>query len=110
MLSIILTSSVLYPDISSVTIIAILVGGSALGISVAAVVGFIQAKRNMRLGSAVERVEHDRDAAHWRMPPLAKLKPMNLTLKKLVWLGVLRGYLIVAMFLIAYKIATMTMG
>jgi hypothetical protein len=40
----------------------------------------------------------------WRMPPLAGLPPPNLTLSKRVWMGVLRGYLIVAVALVLVKV------
>lgn len=110
MLSIILTSAVLFPDISSEAIIAILVGGSAVGIVVAAVVKLIQAKRNKAAGVMAEVVEHIADIANWRMPPLDQLKPLNLTIEKKVWMGVLRGYLIIAICLVVYKVVRMAMG
>ena len=110
MLSIILTTAVLFPDISSGAIIAILVGGSAVGIAIAAVVKLIQAKRDKAAGKTAEVKVHIADTANWRMPPLDQLKPLNLTVEKLVWMGVLRGYLIVAICLVAYKVVRMAMG
>ena len=110
MLSIILTAAVLFPDISSGAIIAILVGGSAVGIAIAAVVKLIQAKRDKAAGKTAEVKVHIADTANWRMPPLDQLKPLNLTVEKLVWMGVLRGYLIVAICLVAYKVVRMAMG
>ena len=110
MLSIILTAAVLFPDISSGAIIAILVGGSAVGIAIAAVVKLIQAKRDKAAGKTAEVKVHIADTANWRMPPLDQLRPLNLTVEKLVWMGVLRGYLIVAICLVAYKVVRMAMG
>ena len=110
MLSIILTTAVLFPDISSGAIIAILVGGSAVGIAIAAVVKLIQAKRDKAAGKTAEVKVHITDTANWRMPPLDQLRPLNLTVEKLVWMGVLRGYLIVAICLVAYKVVRMALG
>ena len=110
MLSIILTTAVLFPDISSGAIIAILVGGSAVGIAIAAVVKLIQAKRDKAAGKTAEVKVHIADTANWRMPPLDQLRPLNLTVEKLVWMGVLRGYLTIAICLVAYKVVRMAMG
>ena len=110
MLSIILTAAVLFPDISSGAIIAILVGGSAVGIAIAAVVKLIQAKRDKAAGKTAEVKVHIADTANWRMPPLDQLRPLNLTVEKLVWMGVLRGYLTIAICLVAYKVVRMAMG
>jgi len=41
------------------------------------------------------------------MPPLDQLPPPNLTLTKRIWMGVLRGYLIVAVGLVVVKIVQM---
>ena len=43
----------------------------------------------------------------WRMPPLDQLPPPNLTLTKRIWMGVLRGYLIVAVGLVVVKVVQM---
>jgi len=43
----------------------------------------------------------------WRMPPLDQLPPSNLTLTKRIWMGVLRGYLIVAVGLVVVKVVQM---
>jgi hypothetical protein len=42
--------------------------------------------------------------ATWRMPPLEELPPPSLSLAKRVWMGVLRGYLIVAVAMVAFKV------
>ncbi|MDP9107551.1 MAG: divalent metal cation transporter, partial [Pseudomonadota bacterium] len=77
MLSIILTSAVLFPDISSNAIAAILVGGSITGVGVTIVVKLIRSRRDRVHGTLAAEIEHLADAAHWRMPPLNQLKPMN---------------------------------
>jgi hypothetical protein len=45
----------------------------------------------------------------WRMPPLEELPAPQLTLSKRVWMGVLRGYLIVAVALVVVKVVQMTL-
>jgi hypothetical protein len=39
----------------------------------------------------------------WRMPPLAQLKPMVLSQRNRIWMGVLRGYLVLSMGMVIYK-------
>jgi NRAMP (natural resistance-associated macrophage protein)-like metal ion transporter len=109
MLSIVLTASVMYPDMTGETIIEILVGGTVF-----AVLGYAATvmARKLRGGSGDEPVaqawpQGARDM--WRMPPLDELPAPNLTLSKRVWMGVLRGYLIIAVALVAVKVVQMTM-
>jgi hypothetical protein len=45
----------------------------------------------------------------WRMPPLNELPPPRLTLSNRVWMGVLRGYLVVAVALVIVKVVQMTL-
>jgi len=105
MLSIILTASVLYPEISGETIIAILVGGS-----LAALVIYL-AFRSVRcpVEATVEPARGlSRDT--WRMPPLVELPPRQLTPLNRIWLVVLRGYLIVAAGLVLVRIVQLATG
>ncbi len=44
----------------------------------------------------------------WRMPLLDELPPPNFTLAKRVWMGVLRGYLLIAVVLVIVKVVQMT--
>ncbi|CAE6817836.1 NRAMP family divalent metal transporter [Paraburkholderia haematera] len=118
MLSIILTASVMYPDITGEAIIEVLAGGTLL-----AVVGYVATVtvRRLRLaptdanGSAVTAVtdgeqQFSKEARNtWRMPPLEDLPALQLTLSKRVWMGVLRGYLIVAVALVVVKVAQMAL-
>ena len=112
MLSIILTAAVLFPELSANAMLAILIGGSMIGIVLAVLVRVIQAQRDQQSGDTPQLIVaiSDTDTANWRMPPLDQLKPLNLTLEKRVWMGVLRGYLIVAICLVAYKVARMALG
>jgi NRAMP (natural resistance-associated macrophage protein)-like metal ion transporter len=104
MLSIILTASVMYPDISGETILEVLAGGTLL-----AVVGFIATlmlrKRSQETAEpVVDRAQRD----SWRMPPLDELPAPRVTLSTRIWMGVLRGYLLLAVGLVIVKVVQMT--
>jgi len=106
MLSIILTASVLYPDMSETTILAILGGGTVLTVAVAAAFPIVRRDSRMvpseRIGQAI-----------WRMPPLDQLPPAHMTPLTRIWMVVLRGYLVVAGGLVLVRIvqlATSTQG
>jgi NRAMP (natural resistance-associated macrophage protein)-like metal ion transporter len=107
MLSIILTASVVYPDISGETILEMLGGGTLLAIA-GYIATVILRKSRLMAGEATQPTiqgyaKEARDT--WRMSPLNELSPPNLTLAKRVWMGVLRGYLLVAVGLVVVKIA-----
>ncbi|MFM0644108.1 divalent metal cation transporter [Paraburkholderia bryophila] len=112
MLSIILTASVMYPDITGETIIEVLAGGTLM-----AVAGYVATLvvRKRRLDSAngmareTEPVYAKGARDTWRMPPLEDLPAPQLTMSKRVWMGVLRGYLIVAVALVIVKVVQMTL-
>ncbi|MFP4890792.1 NRAMP family divalent metal transporter [Paraburkholderia sp. EG304] len=109
MLSIILTASVIYPDIAAETIIEVLVGGTLL-----AVVGYAASigLRKLRGESAAAEPTpgYTKEARNtWRMPPLDELPPPRLTLAKRVWMGVLRGYLLLAIALVIVKVVQMAL-
>jgi Mn2+/Fe2+ NRAMP family transporter len=94
MLSIILTASVLFPEIGSETIIAILVAGSAT-----ALVIYLATPSDTPAEPADTALRHT-----WRMPPLTNLPPRHLTTLNRAWLFVLRAYLIVAGGLVLLRI------
>ncbi|WP_269505817.1 NRAMP family divalent metal transporter [Burkholderia sp. IMCC1007] len=102
MLSIILTASVMYPDISSEAILDVLVGGSVL-----AIVGYLATvliRRHKRVVEpGVDRTLRDT----WRMPPLDTLEPQKMTVSTRVWMTVLRGYLVIAVGLVIVKVVQM---
>ncbi|MFA8329980.1 Nramp family divalent metal transporter [Burkholderia ubonensis] len=102
MLSIILTASVMYPDISGETIVDVLVGGSVFAI--AGYLATVLIRRNKRvIEPGVDRSLRDT----WRMPPLDTLEPQVMTLSTRIWMGVLRGYLVIAVGLVIVKIVQM---
>ena len=102
MLSIILAASVLYPQMSGETIIAVLVGGSLAALVIYLTCGGIRRPAEAPVEPA-GRVLRDT----WRMPPLAELPPRKLTTLNRVWLFVLRAYLIIAAALVLVRIVTL---
>jgi Mn2+/Fe2+ NRAMP family transporter len=103
LLSVILTVSTVFPNISGQIITEILVGGSIAG-----VLGFLvtielsRGRRSARADRVGEPMLSDAQKRNWRMPPLDRLPPRQLTLATKVWMGVLRGYLLIAVILIAF--------
>ena len=108
MLSIILTASVMYPDITGETILETLAGGTLLAVvGYAATAGIRKLRRETADVDGHIYPKGARDT--WRMPPLDELPPPNLTLAKRVWMGVLRGYLLLAVALVIVKVVQMTL-
>jgi Mn2+/Fe2+ NRAMP family transporter len=97
LLSIILTASVLHPQIGSDTIIAILAAGS-----ITAAISYLIAPHGAG-GARPDRALRDT----WRMRPLAELPPRPLTTLNKIWLLVLRAYLVVAAGLVLARILTL---
>ena len=106
MLSIILTASMLFPDIGEQWILGILVGGSILGalLTVGAKM-FELSRRPSAAGATPKRAKRKVDVYDdWRMPPLSELPPVRLSVLSRVWMIVLRGYLLVAGGLVLVRI------
>ncbi|KIP13687.1 natural resistance-associated macrophage family protein [Burkholderia sp. MSHR3999] len=102
LLSIILTASVMYPDISGNAIVDVLVGGTVFAI--AGYLATVLIRRNKRvIEPGVDRSLRDT----WRMPPLDTLEPQVMTLSTRIWMGVLRGYLVIAVGLVIVKVVQM---
>ncbi|KVO48026.1 manganese transporter [Burkholderia ubonensis] len=102
LLSIILTASVMYPDISGDAIVDVLVGGTVFAI--AGYLATVLIRRNKRvIELGVDRSLRDT----WRMPPLDTLEPQVMTLSTRIWMGVLRGYLVIAVGLVIVKVVQM---
>jgi NRAMP (natural resistance-associated macrophage protein)-like metal ion transporter len=102
MLSVILTASVLFPDITDAQILGVLIGGSVLGVLMTVGVRVYEKSRGIK-AVANEPVERALQA-HWRMPPLSELPPARLTLLNRAWMGVLRAYLVIAAGLLLFKL------
>jgi hypothetical protein len=97
LLSIILTASVLYPQIGSETVIAVLAAGGLIGLII-----YLTVPRGAPVAPADLSL---RDA--WRMPPLAELPPRPMTTLNKAWLLVLRAYLVIAAGLVLVRILTL---
>ena len=95
-LSVVLTASVLFPDISAGAIVRIMVGCAVVGV-VAAGYALVRRRRGV---AAVDRT----DRVNWRMPPLATLSRPVMSTTRRVGMSALRGYLLVAMVLVIVKI------
>ena len=108
-LSIVLTASVLYPEITGGQILWIMGGGSVL-----AFVGFAITRllgRAARLSTIPPPPAAAGDVKQsWRMPPLDTLAPVQLTLSTRVWMGVLRGYLVVAVAMVLVRVVQLAIG
>ncbi len=107
MLSVILTASVAYPNITSGQIIAILEGGSALGV-VAALFSIIL----RRMGKRAHAAEAPPDLtlrANWHMPPLHMLARPQMSLAKRIWMGVLRLYLLIAVTMVVVAVIKLSL-
>jgi Mn2+/Fe2+ NRAMP family transporter len=100
MLSVILTASVLFPDMGENVILSILAGGSVLTIVTAIAVSALGRKipddGSVAWDPALRLV--------WRMPPLNELPVTRLTLPSRIWMFVLRGYLLVAGGLVLFRL------
>ena len=101
MLSVILTASVLFPDLDAKWIIGVLGGGAVLAIVTALVVNLHGSGERSR-SIARQPIAHDLDT--WRMPPLDRLPPARLSTISRIWMIVLRGYLVVAAGLVLFRI------
>ncbi len=101
MLSIILTASVLFPDLDAGVMLWILGGGSLLGLVLWG--GFAAANRGR--GEVINR--KDKDA--WRMPHLDELPPRRMATGEKIWMAVLRGYLLLAGGLVLVRIVQLAL-
>jgi Mn2+/Fe2+ NRAMP family transporter len=105
MLSIILTASVLYPDITGRQILLILFGGSI--VSVVAWGASAWARRAQGAsGAPVDRSLRNT----WHMPPLDQLAPPSFGPIRRLWMGVLRAYLLIAAGLVLVRIVQLVGG
>jgi NRAMP (natural resistance-associated macrophage protein)-like metal ion transporter len=105
-LSVILTASVLFPNISSKQIVEIMMCCGAAGVLAA---GYALTRR-LRPG-AVAAAPVDRTGREsWRMPSLALLQRPAMSAGRKIGMGALRLYLGIAMILVIVKIAQLAIG
>jgi Mn2+/Fe2+ NRAMP family transporter len=102
MLSVILTASVLFPELDEKWIIGVLAGGTAL-----AIVTTLLASPDRLIGRGSGDITPQPIAVEvnaWRMPPLDQLPAARLSTTSRIWMIVLRGYLIIAAGLVLLRI------
>ena len=99
LLSLILTVSVLYPDLNARVMLMILGGGMAV-----TVIGGVIAMT--RGGTPIDR----RGKEDWRMPALDQLEPARMSQTRRIGMGVLRAYLLVATGLVLVRIVQLALG
>lgn len=102
LLSAILTTSELFPQMSGRTMTKLIVSGIVIGGLTAFAVRFFERTRST--GSPVKAGLVDTSRENWRMPPLDQLPPVRFSLSSRVWMVVLRTYLGVAGGLLFYKL------
>jgi Mn2+/Fe2+ NRAMP family transporter len=100
MLSIVLTASVLFPDMGEHVIVGVLAAGGVLAVTTA--VATIALRRD-EVDVGAKPVDPSLQWM-WRMPPLDQLPPARLSLLSRVWMLVLRAYLVVAGGLVLVRI------
>ena len=104
-LSVILTASVLFPDIKAGQILDIV--AACGGVSLLAA-GYALARRRRTATPSVPVDRAGRDS--WRMPPLNLLHRPVMSAGRKIGMGALRLYLAVAMVLVIIKIAQLAIG
>jgi hypothetical protein len=106
MLSMILTAATAFPGLTGEAIVAILAGGTGLGVVGSGAIALVRRRVSRPAPSygPVLRAHVSASRATWRMPPLATLPPASLSLGKRAWMGILRAYLIAAVILMAVKV------
>ncbi len=105
LLSVVLTASVLYPDITGETILLILGGGGVAALIVAGIT-LLLGKRAADLEPALDRALRPA----WRMPPLPQLAPNRITGATRIWMVVLRGYLVVAVGMVLFRLVQLALA
>src|SRR5271163_4702555 len=111
LLSVILTTSVLFPDATNEqVIIDILVGGGLAATIVALVI--MALSQNGGNGTPAEAAVAAAPVSRneWPMPPLDRLPPAKLSLAARTWMGVLRLYLVLAGGLVLFRIVSLALG
>jgi hypothetical protein len=107
-LSVVLTSSVVFPQITAGQIIDICVACAAVSV-LAGLVMLVRRRRTRR--AVVEVMTEDAvsvaDRDSWRMPPLSELGTPMVSRGRKLGLTALRGYLAIAMIMVIVKVVMM---
>ena len=100
LLSIILTASVMFSNITSTEILSILIGGSVLGL----LVGIVLLWQSKRSKNARSEPDPKLNRATWRMPPINRLTRPVMSKQRKIGMITMRVYLLVAFGLVVVKI------
>ncbi|MGW1050685.1 NRAMP family divalent metal transporter [Streptomyces sp. NPDC002521] len=103
-LSIILTASVLFPDISSGAILDIMAACGVIGVLAA---GYAFTRR--RTGTKEDPIDRT-GKDDWRMSPLQTLTRPTMSTARKIGMGALRTYLLIAMILVVIKIVQVALS
>jgi len=109
LLSVILTASVLFPNITGGQIEGVLLGGVGVGVGVALYL-VVQARRNRDQVTVDDVLAETPSRAAWRMPALSRLERPVMSRQRKVGLITLRGYLLIAFVLVIVKIVEVAVG
>jgi NRAMP (natural resistance-associated macrophage protein)-like metal ion transporter len=117
LLSVILTASVLFPNLGGHVILAILGGGAGLGVVLGLILlvqGRTTAARRAAAGTfgdTGEAADVPRSARPtWRMPPLRELERPVMSTQRKIGLITLRSYLLIAFVLVVVKVVQISVG
>ena len=103
LLSVVLTASVLFPNITGAQIIDVLVVGMTIGVCVGLLL-LIQAHRRRDVITVNDALAEDPNRGSWRMPALQLLERPTMSTQRKVGLFTLRAYLAIAFVLVIVKI------
>ncbi|GAC1571761.1 MAG: divalent metal cation transporter [Sphingomicrobium sp.] len=106
-LSLVLTAGVLYPDLGASVVLNILGVGAVITVLTGAVVLGLQ-HFHARASPTMPIDRRGRES--WRMPPLALLAAPKLPLGSRIGLAVLRGYLLIAMIMVFFRVYQLAVG
>lgn len=101
MMSIILTASILFSEMTDVSILWIIVTGMIAAILL--VIGVKRYEQSRRISKVAEKRFDKTLRDTWRMPPVSKLPAAHFSLLNRLWMIVLRGYLVVATGILIFK-------
>ena len=105
-LSLVLTTAVLFPDIGAKAVIRILIGGGIASVAAGCVYLIYRRLHRPVSDEAVPRSERPT----WRMPPLALLAPPKLSIETRLGLSVLWVYLLIAIVLVVVRVVQLALG
>ena len=103
LLSVVLTASVLFPNITGGQIVAVLIGGVAVGAGIASYL-VVQNRLNRDQVTVEDALAETANRQNWRMPALSRLERPMMSRQRKVGLLTLRAYLLIAFALVIVKI------